>query len=58
MSKISVSMLCCLKLFVECLVDLDVSICTMQANVDKDKVKAALKAQQDQQLDNASILDY
>lgn len=38
--------------------DLDVSICTMQANVDKDKVKAALKAQQDQQLDNASILDY
>lgn len=28
---------------------------TMQMNVDKDKVKAAIKAQQDQQIDNASI---
>jgi hypothetical protein len=27
----------------------------MQTNVDKDQVKAAIKAQQDQQLDNASI---
>lgn len=27
---------------------------TMQANVDRDQVKAAIKAQQDQQIDNAS----
>jgi len=28
---------------------------TMQTNVDKDQVKAAIKSQQDQQIDNASI---
>lgn len=28
----------------------------MQRNVDKDQVKAAIRAQQDQQIDNASIL--
>lgn len=31
---------------------------TMQRNADKDQVKAAIKAQQDQQIDNASILAY
>lgn len=29
---------------------------TLQRNVDKDQVKAAIKAQQDQQIDNASTL--
>lgn len=28
----------------------------MQTNVDKDQVKAAIKAQQDQQIDNVSVL--
>lgn len=36
---------------------MDLNVFGLQANVDKDKVKAALKAQQDQQIDNASILD-
>lgn len=31
---------------------------TMQTNVDKDQVKAAIKAQQDQQINNASILNF
>lgn len=31
---------------------------TMQTNVDKDQVKAAIKSQQDQQIDNASILTW
>lgn len=30
----------------------------MQTNVDKDQVKAAIKAQQDQQIDNASVFFY
>lgn len=29
----------------------------LQTNVDKDQVKDAIKAQQDQQIDNASIFD-
>ena len=31
---------------------------TMQTNVDKDQVKAAIKAQQDQQINNASVLNF
>lgn len=30
---------------------------SVQTNVDKDQVKAAIKAQQDQQIDNASALN-
>lgn len=30
---------------------------SLQTNVDKDQVKAAIKAQQDQQIDNVSIVN-
>jgi phage terminase small subunit len=33
-----------------------VSLFLMQRNVDKDQVKAAIRAQQDQQIDNVSIV--
>lgn len=34
---------------------LETIVSTLQTNVDRDQVKAAIKAQQDQQIDNVSI---